>query len=182
MGVTPGVLFNSNTFPRAEIDAQLAALARTGATTVRSDALWETAEPTPPSDGVQLFPPAVGLIHHYDWRRDDQIAGMLAAHGLRWLPIIDSTATSDESVPVATHPYGPTPEHVLDSVRSDRLAMNADGMSTVPLYVTEFGWTTHPQGAHDWAAPEKRPGYIWQTLAGLGHTDCGIAAVLLYAW
>src|SRR5260370_31086653 len=103
MGVTPGVLFNSNTFPRAEIDAQLAALARTGATTVRSDALWETAEPTPPSDGVQLFPPAVGLIHHYDWRRDDQIAGMLAAHGLRWLPIIDYTATWDESVPGDDH-------------------------------------------------------------------------------
>lgn len=296
MGTNTGVLFNSHKFTRAQIDAQLAALARTGATTVRSDALWETAEPNPPTNGIQLFPPAVGLIRHYDWRHDDLIAGMLAAHGLRWLPIIDYTAAWDETVPgddhsppksvsdyytyaaavaarygpggsfwsensnlpprpvdnyeiwnepdshyfwhptpdpaayadlyasaraailtveptarviiggltsppvflasllnaaprirgqidgVAIHPYGPTPEHVLDSVRTDRLAMNADGMSTVPLYVTEFGWTTHPKGAHDWAPPEKRPGYIWQTLAGLGHTDCGIAAVLLYAW
>jgi hypothetical protein len=27
-----------------------------------------------------------------------------------------------------------------------------------------------------------RPAYIEQTLAALGHTNCGVSAVMLYAW
>jgi hypothetical protein len=83
---------------------------------------------------------------------------------------------------VAIHPYGPTPEHVLDKVRSVRLALNAEGLGGTPLYITEFGWTTRPEKSHDWAPAQLRPGFIWRTLAGLGRTDCGIAAVLMYAW
>src|SRR5207248_7658205 len=68
LGANTGVLFNSHRYTRAQIDAQLAALASTGATTVRSDALWETAEPNPP---------LLGLVHQYNWARDDLIAGSL---------------------------------------------------------------------------------------------------------
>ncbi len=52
----------------------------------------------------------------------------------------------------------------------------------MPLYVTEFGWTTHPAGALNYAPEDKRGGYIDATVAALGHTDCGIAAALLYTW
>ncbi len=296
LGANTGMLFNGHKYSRAEIDAQLTGLARTGATTVRSDALWEEAEPRPPSLGVSLQPPFVGMIHHYSWRADDLIAGSLAAHGLRWLPIIDYSAPWAESIPgddhsapssiadyasyaaalaarygpggtfwrnnaslsplpvetfeiwnepdsryfwhpapdpdayarlyararaaivtvepsarvivggltrpssfvpaliaaepdiqgqiagVAIHPYGPTPQDVLSNVRSARLAMRAAGLGTVPLFVTEFGWTTHPSGAWDWASEQLRPFYIERTLAALARTDCGIASVLIYAW
>jgi len=83
---------------------------------------------------------------------------------------------------VAIHPYGANPFVVLASVRTARRVLGSLGMSGVPLYVTEFGWTTQPAGALDWAPAHARPGYISATLAALGHTDCGIAATLLYTW
>ncbi len=52
----------------------------------------------------------------------------------------------------------------------------------MPLYVTEFGWTTMPAGTVDYAPESKRPGYVQATIPALGHTDCGVAAVLLYTW
>src|SRR5438270_8466048 len=78
-GVNTGVMFNGGRYSRAQIDAQLASLARTGATVVRSDALWEDGEPQPP----------LGILHRYNWTLDDLIVSSLDAHGLRWLPIID---------------------------------------------------------------------------------------------
>lgn len=83
---------------------------------------------------------------------------------------------------VGIHPYGATPAAVFAGVRNARLAMRADGLASVPLYVTEFGWTTHGRKAGDWAPESARPGYISQTLSTLGHTDCDVAAVLLYSW
>jgi hypothetical protein len=79
LGANTGRLFNGGNYDRSQIDAQLAALARAGATVARSDALWEVSEPRPPVAGV----------HRYDWSFDDAVAAALAAHRLRWLPIID---------------------------------------------------------------------------------------------
>jgi hypothetical protein len=83
---------------------------------------------------------------------------------------------------VAIHPYGDTPRAVLGGVRAARRAMTALGMATVPLYVTEFGWTTMPVGAMHWLPEGLRPRYISQTLSRLGHTDCDLAAAVLYTW
>lgn len=285
-GANVGRLFNGNVFDPAQINAQLAALRATGATVARSDAPWEASEPQPPSGGV----------HHYNWAFDDAIAGALAAHDLRWLPIIDYSAPWAQSVPgddhsapaspddyaayaaalagrygpggsfwrahpqlrpqpttvyeiwnepdsglfwspkpdpagyaelylrarnaikaaqsgarvivgglthpttfipallaaapalaglldgVAIHPYGATPAAVLGNVRDTRATLNEAGLESVPLYVSEFGWTTRPPGALDYLPASLRPAYIEQTLAALGHLDCGIAAVSLYAW
>jgi hypothetical protein len=83
---------------------------------------------------------------------------------------------------VAIHPYGPTPQAVLDKVRRARATLEALGLGRVPLYVTEFGWSTSPPGAFGYLPERLRPAYIEQTLTELGHLGCGIAAVLLYAW
>jgi hypothetical protein len=55
-------------------------------------------------------------------------------------------------------------------------------MGAVPLYVTEFGWTTHPPGAIAYAPASRRPADIQSVLETLGHLDCGLAATLLYTW
>jgi len=284
-GVNVNRLFNDGAYTQAQIDGQLHALRETGATLARSDALWEAAEPSPPVDGV----------HQYRWAFDDEIAGALAAQGLRWLPIIDYSAPWAQSIPgqdhspprapgdyaayaaavaarygpggvfwrehptlasepvqtfeiwnepdngqfwtprpdagryadlylqarnaittvdptarvivggltmpttflpamlearpqlkghidgVAIHPYG-SPTVVLAKVRADRDALTSLGLGTVPLYVTEFGWTTRPAGALNYVPAGLRPAYITRTLAALGHLDCGIAASLLYTW
>jgi hypothetical protein len=52
----------------------------------------------------------------------------------------------------------------------------------VPLYVTEFGWSTRPAGALHYAAAAVRPGYVARTLPDLAHSGCGVSAVLLYTW
>ena len=286
LGASVNRLFNAPGYTAAQIDAQLAALAQTGATLARSDALWEAAEPGAPTGGA----------HHYDWSFADGIAGALAAHGLRWLPILDYSAPWAQSIPgqdhsppasvaayadyaaafaarygqggsfwaahpgltpepvdtyeiwnepdnpgfwvprpdparyatlyagaraainavqpdaqvivggltrprtflpamlaadpalreqlegVAIHPYGRTPAQVAGSVRGARAELDALGLGTVELWVTEVGWTTSPAGALDYVAERLRPGYIERTITELGHSDCGIAAVVLYTW
>ena len=83
---------------------------------------------------------------------------------------------------VAIHPYGATPAVVLANVLSARRTMAALGLGTVPLYVTEIGWTTHPVGAQNYVPERLRPSYISRTVAALGHHACGTAMVLLYTW
>ncbi len=83
---------------------------------------------------------------------------------------------------VGIHPYGPSPLVVLSRVRQARAVVASLGLGAVPLYVTEFGWTIHPRGALSWAPERLRPGYIAATIAALGHTNCGLAATLLYTW
>lgn len=286
-GVNTGVMFNSEQYSGSQVDSQVAAVAATGATVVRSDALWEYTETQPP---LQPF-----TVHRYNWTLDDQIVTSLAEHGLRWLPIIDYSPQWARAVPsdlhsppasdsnyaafaaalasrygpggnfwleypkikpapvvtyeiwnepddgvfwqpapnpaayatlytaarnaikskqpgatvivggltrpawflqamvasdpgvtgqidgVAIHPYGSTPAGVFGAVRAARLAMRSSGLASVPMYITEFGWTTHGSGPYSTTAAQ-RPAYISATISTLGHTDCGIAAVLLYAW
>jgi hypothetical protein len=285
LGASVNLLFNSLSYSPAQIATQLQALAATGVTTARSDALWQASEPAAP----------VGGVHTYAWGFDDTVAGDLAAHRLRWLPILDYSAPWAESVPgqshsppasaadfaayagafaarygsggsfwrshpdlpvepvltyeiwnepdqgefwsptpdaaryadlyvaareaidaadpaarviigglthptdflpailaarpqlrghidgVAIHPYG-VPLVVLSRIRQARATLNTQGMSSVPLYVTEFGWTTSPPGALDYVPAGLRPGYIEQTVTALGHLNCGLAAAVLYTW
>lgn len=286
LGANVNLLFNGGHVRRAEIDAQLQALRSTGATIARSDALWELSEPAPPAGGR----------HRYDWRFDDQIAGSLAAHRLRWLPIIDYSPPWARSIPgldhsppgsdaayaayaaavaarygpggtfwrehpglpavpvaqleiwnepdsalfwnprpdpgryarlylaardaihaadpsavvlvggltdasgflpamvsadpavrraidaVAIHPYAAAPPAVLARVAQARRTLDGLGLASVALYVTEFGWTTSPRGALDWAPDRLRPGYIQATLEALARSGCGLAAATLYTW
>ena len=284
-GINVNRLFEDRTDTPEQIDAQLTALAATGATVARSDALWEWAEPTAPSDGV----------HHWVWQSDDSIAAALAAHGLTWLPVLDYSAPWALSVPgedhspprpvsayaayaaafaarygtggtfwqahpqlgsrpvttieiwnepdnaefwvpapdaasyahlylasrlaidavdptarvivggltdattflpamvhgapglvghidgVAIHPYG-TPSVVIAKLRDARATLAGLGMESVPLYVTEFGWTTSPPGSLGYVPAARRPIWIERTLQALGHLDCGLAASVMYTW
>jgi hypothetical protein len=83
---------------------------------------------------------------------------------------------------VAIHPYGRDPAVVLHRVANARRALDGVGLGAVPLYVTEFGWTTSPEGALDWAPARLRPLYIQTTLTALAHSGCDLAMVLLYTW
>jgi polysaccharide biosynthesis protein PslG len=82
---------------------------------------------------------------------------------------------------VGIHPYG-NPLVVLAKVRAARAAISSLGLGPVPLYITEFGWTTRPAGTVDYAPEYARPGYLVATVRALGHLDCGVAAALLYTW
>jgi hypothetical protein len=92
-GASVNLLFNVPGFTAAQLAAQLSALKATGATLARSDALWEVTEPAPPVAGV----------HNYQWIFDDVVAGSLALHHLRWLPIVDYSAGWAQSIPGQDH-------------------------------------------------------------------------------
>jgi hypothetical protein len=83
---------------------------------------------------------------------------------------------------VAIHPYGATPSAVLANVATARHALHQLKLGSVPLYVTEFGWTTKPPGARDGAPERLRPGYLRDALARLGATGCGVAVAIVYTW
>jgi hypothetical protein len=61
----------------------LSAMAGGGLSLARIDARWENVEPNPPSGGT----------HTYNWSMYDGIVQGLAEHGLRWLPIVDYSAS-----------------------------------------------------------------------------------------
>ena len=67
-------------------------------------------------------------------------------------------------------------------VVTDRHLLSRLGLGTIPLYVTEFGWTTSPPGARDYLLGQLRPGYLAATLTGLARAGCGLAAVIAYTW
>jgi len=285
-GANVNWLFDDESYTSAEIDSQLAGLQATGATTARTDALWERSEPAPPSDGV----------HHYDWAFDDGIVTALAEHDLRWLPIVDyapawatvdpsllhsppaspadyaayagalaarygpggifwrehaalpqlpaqefeiwnepdnpefwapapnpavyarlyldARAAIDASDPsaivlvggltnppeflpamlaadpslrleidgIAIHPYSPSPAGVLGRVARARAVLDQLGLVRVPLYVTEFGWTTSPPGALDYAPAAERPAYIQTAISQLALSGCDLGSIILYTW
>jgi hypothetical protein len=83
---------------------------------------------------------------------------------------------------VAIHPYGATPALVVKRVRDARHALDLLHMHSVPLYVTEFGWSVSPAGNPNYASPAQRPALLRDTLNELGHSDCGIAAAMVYTW
>jgi hypothetical protein len=82
---------------------------------------------------------------------------------------------------VAIHPYG-RPAVVVSRVSGARAALVRLGMGAVPLYITEFGWTTQPPGAVAYTPAGRRPAEIAGVLTTLGHLGCGVAATLLYTW
>ncbi|HET8977106.1 MAG TPA: hypothetical protein VFN87_03050, partial [Solirubrobacteraceae bacterium] len=82
---------------------------------------------------------------------------------------------------VAIHPYG-RPATVVSKVVAARATLDRLGMDGVPLYATEFGWTTSPPGALDYVAAAQRPADIKSTLARLGQVGCGLAMAMLYTW
>jgi hypothetical protein len=82
---------------------------------------------------------------------------------------------------VGIHPYG-TPPVVVSRIREARRTLDGLHMGAVPLYATEFGWTTSPTGAPAYVAPARRTAWISLTLDTLGHLECGLAASVLYTW
>ena len=86
---------------------------------------------------------------------------------------------------VGVHLYDPNPAGVFAHVEALRAVMDSHSLARVPMYITEIGWSTHPVSAarSQFYAPARlRPSYIARTLGKLGHSDCGISAIVVYSW
>lgn len=139
--------------------------------------------PTPnPGAYADLYLHARAAVHAVQPAARVLVGGL--THPSTFLPALlaASPALRGQLDGVAIHPYTPDPGQVVQSLAADRQTLARLGMESVPLYVTEFGWTTSPAGALDYVPARLRPSYIERTLSSLGHTGCGLAAVFLYAW
>ncbi len=86
---------------------------------------------------------------------------------------------------VGVHLYEVNPAHVFSRVRAVRRVLDAHGLTSVPIYITELGWSTSPvnRAINPYGAPERlRPGYLARTVGRLGRSDCGIGAIIIYSW
>ena len=143
-GVNAGTLFDA---PQSEWGTQLAEMQQGGIAVVRTDAPWSVAEPMPPVAGV----------HHYDFSQFDAIMAALAAHHLRWLPIIDYSAPWAAS----------EPGNDFSAPASD-----ADYAAYARALAQRYGaggsfWAAHPElpylPVEQWEIwNEENSGYFWQ--------------------
>ncbi len=83
---------------------------------------------------------------------------------------------------VGVHPYASNPMTMLVRLQTDRRLLERLGLARVPLYATEFGWTSHPRGALNYLPEALRPGYISATMSAFAHTNCVVAGIFLYTW
>jgi hypothetical protein len=138
--------------------------------------------PGPDAGGyADLYLAARGAIDAVDPSARVIVGGLTNPTGFLPAMVLDRPQLRGHIDGVAIHPYG-TPSVVLSKVRASRVTLIALGMPAVPLYVTEFGWTTDPPGALNYVPAARRAEYISRTLAALGHLDCGVAAGVLYTW
>jgi polysaccharide biosynthesis protein PslG len=98
-GVNINRVFNDQ-LATESVDAHLAAIAASGITQVRTDAMWAFIEPWAADNG------ALGPLHAETDRR--MLA--MARHGLRWLPVLDYTPVWQQTTPGDDHSAPTDPE------------------------------------------------------------------------
>jgi hypothetical protein len=135
-----------------------------------------------PARYVQLYTSARDAIHAVDPGAQVIVGGLSAPTSFLPQLLAADPRLRGEIDGVAVHPYARSPTEILDRVRGARHVLEQLGLATVPLYVTEFGWTTSPPGALDYLPESLRPSYIEQTLVDLAGSACNITATVLYTW
>jgi polysaccharide biosynthesis protein PslG len=138
--------------------------------------------PTPdPSSYAQLYLAARAAIHRADPGVPVLVGGL--ANGTSFLSRLLSVAgVAGQIDGVAVHPYGANPLTVLAGVRDYRVKLRSLGAGDVPLYVTEYGWSTQPLGNPTYAPPSMQGPFIADVAQALLRSDCNVRAVIFYAW
>lgn len=141
----------------------------------------------PASDYAALYQAVHAAIHAVDSAAVVIIGGM--GNHLQYLPSHDDAAwyllhmlVSRPSLighidGIGLHPYGNTANDTIEWVAHFRYALSVWGLSSVPIYVTEFGWTSGSADADRWRAAQM--GSVALTLT---RSNCGIHMLAPYDW
>jgi hypothetical protein len=89
VGVGVNGILDRNGYPISIADDHVQLAGSSGIRLGRTDAFWAWAEPNSPRNGR----------HRYDWSRLDNAPELLAADGIRWLPILDYSTYWAATVP-----------------------------------------------------------------------------------
>jgi hypothetical protein len=130
----------------------------------------------------QLYTAARDSIHAVDPTARVVVGGLTNAPHTLPLLLAADPALRGRIDAVGIHPYAGSPAPVFANVAATRRVLDQLGLGTVPLYVTEFGWTTSPPGALSYLPAQLRPGYIEFTMVAIAGSKCDVAATVLYTW
>jgi hypothetical protein len=134
-----------------------------------------------PAAYARLYLAARDAIHRADPGIPVLIGGL--ANGPPFLPqVLAAPGMAGQIDGVAIHPYDKNPLAVLARVRNYRFELRSLGAGDVPLYVTEYGWSTSPPGNNTFATPAQQGPFIGDVAAALLRSDCNVRAVVFYAW
>jgi hypothetical protein len=85
---------------------------------------------------------------------------------------------------VGWHPYAPTVNGAIGTVKALRKALERVGDPNVPIHLTEVGWPTSGTGAGSEIVlgEEARAAALEATIDALARSDCGVERVIPYTW
>jgi hypothetical protein len=140
---------------------------------------------------ARLYAAARLAIHRADPGVPVLIGGLAGGHTEFLTTLLRQPELRGAIDGVAVHAYAATPEAVLAQVERYRRTLDQLGFATVPLYVTEYGWSSRrilpspqqpvvPPGSYAPAA--QRPGFIVQTARDLLSSGCDVRMAIFYAW
>jgi polysaccharide biosynthesis protein PslG len=195
--VQPGVLHAA---PRgtAAYAAYAAAVARRYRGLISAFEVWNEEDlpvfwrPGPdPATYARLYEAARTAIHHVDPAIPVLIGGLAGGHPRFLNDLLRQPELRDQVDGVAIHTYAATPARMLAQVRTYRLRLEGPGFGAVPLYVTEYGWSSRPIAraprgfpvpAGSYAPPSVRPGFIVQAAQDVLASGCNVRMAIFYAW
>lgn len=193
----PGVLHSA---PRgvAEYAAYAAAVARRYRGLISAFEIWNEEDlpvfwrPAPnPVAYARLYEAARATIHSVDPGVPVLIGGLAGGHRAYLTRLLGQPELRGRVDGLAIHTYAANPAQMLAQVRTYRRRLASRGFAGVPLYVTEYGWSSRPivsaprgfavpRGSY--APPSVRPGFIVQAARDVLSSGCNVRMAVFYAW
>jgi hypothetical protein len=140
---------------------------------------------------ARLYEAARAAIHHVDPGVPVLIGGLAGGHQRFLTDLLSQPELRGQVDGLAIHTYAATPARMLAQIRAYRLRLTAPGFGAVPLYVTEYGWSSRPIGRAprgfpvppgSYASPSLRPGFIVQAARDVLASGCNVRMAVFYAW
>jgi hypothetical protein len=85
---------------------------------------------------------------------------------------------------VGWHPYAPTVNGAIGTVKALRKALERVGDPSVPIHLTEVGWPTSGtgDGSEIVVGEQTRAAALEATIDALARSDCGVELITPYTW
>lgn len=144
-----------------------------------------------PAAYARLYAAARQAIHRVDPGVPVLIGGLAAGHMSYLRALLRQPELRGEIDGLAVHAYAPTPLGVLGQVAAHRQTLDQLGFGGVPLYVTEYGWSSRrilpspeqpvvPPGSY--VPAFERPRFIVQAARAVLGSGCDVRMAIFYAW
>jgi hypothetical protein len=140
---------------------------------------------------ARLYEAARSAIHRVDPGTPVLVGGLADGHRRFLASLLRQPELRGGVDGIAIHPYAATPAGVLATVEGYRRRLTTFGFGPVPLYVTEYGWSSRPilspafspsAQSPSYAPASIRPRFIVQAARDVLSSGCNVRMAIFYAW